>query len=1141
MNKNVKSIFFVLTFIMLLVSVGAVCAADDADSTGTASDTSVSDAAAVNDIDSDNVAAEPVTTKSNDDKVDTKSMIKEDKNLKTATKTVDVNNYNELTTTINDAVKDADNDEYIITLNEGTYQITKNTALNAGTYVPNIIINANNQTLSGSSNTRYVRFNNGCNVTINDADISHRIQNYANNIVIINSNITNTLTSQPDTNVSLINSYINATVTNDGNMIFENSIINNRITNNGNLTIGDDTEFGEDFTITGDGQIIINNTSRIAPYLSVYDGDYTLENVIITGSKTNNGNLTIRNATLNASITNNGNLTICDDVTFGDNFALSGGGEIIINDTSRLIPYLNEFNGDYTLENMTITSYKTNNGNLTFKNCTISSSIANNGNMTLENTTINAPITNNGNLTIRDDCIIGGNFELYGNGEVFTNITEVFAGVIESLNGTGTYSNAKFKKLVNITGNVTLINCTLDSSYSEWGMTFYNTINNMGNLSLINCTLNCNMNNTGDMIIDGCSIPKGVFTSYGRLEIANVNWLNIRGSYSSTGPWENLNLRSDTLIRNSTFSSTTPQAIIYARTNNLTIVDCQFNGFSGQFQGSNVENSTLTIINSNMTNNQPTSKLGAFRNIENVYINNCSFENNTSGIIHNINNTFIDNCTFINNSYLSEACSNINVKNSIFKNHSENSIISVSGNCNISNCTFEDNTLFSNRSYSKLNGIAINAVPNGNKTILITENIFKNNYIDAVEGEVLESIYIEDYTRTGFGTDICIGLDYNSNNYTGNNSNIIISNNQFINSQTTQKAGAIFVVFNETCENNTLTIKENTFENIKAKSETIIYNNTQNVNITDNTFINCTIDLDEFTLSSPQDGLTITPDTPITLNIQSILSNPEYYDQDLLTKSGYQIFINNENKYNTTENEFTFTSDSYGTLNINVVIPEINNKTNDITVTVFKKELVINEIDAHVGDIINITAQIKINDEVYSQVSNGKISFKVNGKTLKDESGKVLYAKVTNGTATIENYVVPDDWAKEGSTIQAVYSGSAQFEKLTSEKTEITIEKAKPTLTTSDITANAGETITLTATINDNNKVINNGKIVFKINGKTVKDASGKVIYAKVVNNQVSVEYTLPADMKAKNYNITATFISSDYDRLEDTKVLTVA
>ena len=69
---------------------------------------------------------------------------------------------------------------------------------------------------------------------------------------------------------------------------------------------------------------------------------------------------------------------------------------------------------------------------------------------------------------------------------------------------------------------------------------------------------------------------------------------------------------------------------------------------------------------------------------------------------------------------------------------------------------------------------------------------------------------------------------------------------------------------------------------------------------------------------------------------------------------------------------------------------------------------------------------------------------------------------------------------------------------------------------------------------------INIGKVTFKVNGKTVKDANGKVIYAKVVNGQVSVEYTIPDNMKAKDYNITATFISPDYERIEDTKTLTV-
>ena len=161
------------------------------------------------------------------------------------------------------------------------------------------------------------------------------------------------------------------------------------------------------------------------------------------------------------------------------------------------------------------------------------------------------------------------------------------------------------------------------------------------------------------------------------------------------------------------------------------------------------------------------------------------------------------------------------------------------------------------------------------------------------------------------------------------------------------------------------------------------------------------------------------------------------------------------------------------------------------------------------------------------------------GKTLKDNQGKVIYAKVVNGTATIENYLIPESWNKENLTIEAVYSGSNQCDPLRSEKQNITITKAEPTFTTENITTTVGGTINLTATITDGNKVINTGKVVFKINGKTVKDSNGKVIYAKVQENQVNYEYTLPESYKAKEYTITATLISTDY-KLEDTKTLTI-
>ena len=65
MNKNVKRMFFVLTLVTLLATVGAVCATEDTNSTSTA-DNCISDVATVSDSASDTVAAEPVQTTSND-------------------------------------------------------------------------------------------------------------------------------------------------------------------------------------------------------------------------------------------------------------------------------------------------------------------------------------------------------------------------------------------------------------------------------------------------------------------------------------------------------------------------------------------------------------------------------------------------------------------------------------------------------------------------------------------------------------------------------------------------------------------------------------------------------------------------------------------------------------------------------------------------------------------------------------------------------------------------------------------------------------------------------------------------------------------------------------------------------------------
>ncbi|MBO7718947.1 MAG: Ig-like domain repeat protein, partial [Methanosphaera sp.] len=212
--------------------------------------------------------------------------------------------------------------------------------------------------------------------------------------------------------------------------------------------------------------------------------------------------------------------------------------------------------------------------------------------------------------------------------------------------------------------------------------------------------------------------------------------------------------------------------------------------------------------------------------------------------------------------------------------------------------------------------------------------------------------------------------------------------------------------------------------------------------------------------------------------------------------------------------------------------------TETITIQTLKPntKITIEPLTFTAGELTTITATITASDD--SVVTNGRVTFKVNGKTLKDSNNKVIYVDVVDGVASAE-YLVPLTMNGKELNITAIYTGSSKFNKSTESVTG-SVGPSEPTFTTSDITAAAGESINLTASITDGDKIVNTGKVVFKINGKTIKDDNGKVIYAKVVNGIAKVEYTLPADMKAKEYNITAVFTSPNYDKLEDVKTLTV-
>ena len=208
-----------------------------------------------------------------------------------------------------------------------------------------------------------------------------------------------------------------------------------------------------------------------------------------------------------------------------------------------------------------------------------------------------------------------------------------------------------------------------------------------------------------------------------------------------------------------------------------------------------------------------------------------------------------------------------------------------------------------------------------------------------------------------------------------------------------------------------------------------------------------------------------------------------------------------------------------------------NNATVNSTLTTNKilTAITIDPIELNANRTVNITARITAvgNDTI---VNEGKVTFKLNGKTLKDANGKVIYVKVVDGVATLE-YSFGKLNSYNNLQITAVYAGSTAFNASRSEA--VTVEKPSqrtPTvITVENMTAKVADKITFNATVKDldGNNVLY-GKVIFKVNGETIKDAKGNVLFLEVVDGQVSVDYEI-TKLKAGNYTVTAVMGLDDF------------
>ena len=190
------------------------------------------------------------------------------------------------------------------------------------------------------------------------------------------------------------------------------------------------------------------------------------------------------------------------------------------------------------------------------------------------------------------------------------------------------------------------------------------------------------------------------------------------------------------------------------------------------------------------------------------------------------------------------------------------------------------------------------------------------------------------------------------------------------------------------------------------------------------------------------------------------------------------------------------------------------------------------------GGTTNIIATFLVED---NPINDGTVIFRLNGKTLRKDNGELIFIEINEGIAELSNVKITEEWTKVNTSIQAIYMGNNPIESLFSDKIKITLSKPKATVNfTAPDTAQKGDTITLNASITSEGLSVNTGRVSFKLNGKTLKNAAGKALYVDVENGNAMTRYIIPDKTKAKKHTLTAVFSDNTFERCQKEREITI-
>ena len=297
----------------------------------------------------------------------------------------------------------------------------------------------------------------------------------------------------------------------------------------------------------------------------------------------------------------------------------------------------------------------------------------------------------------------------------------------------------------------------------------------------------------------------------------------------------------------------------------------------------------------------------------------------------------------------------------------------------------------------------------------------------------------------------------------------------------------------------------------------------------------------------------------------NVVINGTLYDEygNVMKNTPIKLIINNQTYNITTDNngnyKYTYKVNS---LNNTVEVVYLGNNTHDASydITLFtanklKTTVTVYPASGIIGE--NITLIAKITDEYGNLVNGGNLVFKLNGKTLREDgsfnsTANPLKLKVENGFVRYNLHL--DMYLRNIKNVTASYSGSYIYESARAQEATVIVGKRMTQLnvTTSTTTVKQNTNITFTVKIADitpnaENRTINTGRVIFKINGKTIKDDDGNIVFNDIINNTATYTYHIPQGMASvdknntlRNYTVEAVYADKIYQETKNTTVFHV-